>query len=95
VQTELTDELRDEGLCRELIHQVQTMRKTANLPYEARIRLYVQGADKLLTVVRRFAEVIESECLAPEIVFQPPPAGVEPWTGQLEGLTATVALVPG
>ncbi len=94
VQTELTDELRDEGLCRELIHQVQTLRKTAALPYEARIRVFVQGPEKLLTVVRRFAEVIESECLAPELAFQPPPAGVEQWTGQLEGLAATVAIVP-
>ena len=93
VKTELTDELRDEGLCRELIHQVQALRKVLDLPYEARVRLYAQADERVLDVLRRFAHVVESECLAATISVQVPPAGAEVWTGKVEGHEATLGIV--
>ena len=85
VKTELTDELRDEGLCRELIHQVQEMRKNQKLDYEARVTLYVDGPVRVLDVVRRFSSTIESECLAATIELTAASSGTETQTVKIEG----------
>ena len=84
VKTELTDELRDEGLCRELIHQVQALRKDQNLPYEARVTLYIQGPDKLRGVVQRFADTIKAECLAQNIELTAAPPDIQLQASKIE-----------
>jgi hypothetical protein len=73
VSTEITSELRDEGVIRELIHHVQAQRKELDLAYEARIRLHVAAAPAFLAILRRFADTVKSECLVTEIVESPPP----------------------
>jgi isoleucyl-tRNA synthetase len=93
VKTELTDELRDEGLCRELIHQVQELRKNLKLPYEARITLYVQAPERVLEVVRRFAPTIESECLAATIHQAAAPPGAATQAAKIEGQEVTLAIM--
>ncbi len=93
VKTELTDELRDEGLCRELIHHVQELRKNQKLPYEARITLYVHGPDRVRDVVRHFAGTIETECLAATIHHTAPPPAAETHTARIEGHEVVLALV--
>jgi isoleucyl-tRNA synthetase len=75
VSTELTQELRREGQIRELIHHVQGLRKQQNLPYEARIALYVEAPEEFLNVVRGFADTVRHECLATRIEYAPPPGG--------------------
>jgi len=75
VKTELTDELRAEGLCRELIHHVQALRKARNLAYEARIVLYLQADGKMAAVIRQFAAMIQSECLATKLTVGSLPPG--------------------
>jgi isoleucyl-tRNA synthetase len=92
VKTELTDELRDEGLCRELIHQVQELRKNQKLPYEARVTLYVHGPARVLDVARRFSATIESECLAATIELTAAPPGTETQTAKIEGHEVTLAI---
>jgi isoleucyl-tRNA synthetase len=94
VKTELTDELRDEGLCRELIHHVQALRKTKNLAYEARIVLYVQGNASLSTVIRRFAAMIQAECLAAALREEPPPRGAAGETVRIDGQEVVLGLEP-
>ena len=74
VKTELTDELIEEGLIRELIHHVQGLRKEHELAYETRITLYVSGPSELAAVVRKHAETVQSECLAEQVLFE---AGAE------------------
>ncbi len=71
VKTELTPELLDEGLIRELIHHVQGLRKEMNLAYEARVTLRIETDDVLRQVVERFADTLKHECLAAEIAFGP------------------------
>ena len=92
VKTELTDELRDEGLCRELIHQVQTMRKAQELPYEGRIVLYVSGSDDVRSVVDRYAETIRSECLAERVEHVTPPAGIDAQVVKIDGHEVMLAI---
>jgi isoleucyl-tRNA synthetase len=69
LSTEITAELRDEGVIRELIHFVQTARKERNLPYEARIVLKLDGPPEFVAIVRKFEDVIKSECLVSRIEF--------------------------
>lgn len=68
---EVTDELRREGMARDLIHHVQTLRKDLDLAYEDRIRLSVAGTPEVLAIVGEFREDIARETLATEIVHEP------------------------
>jgi isoleucyl-tRNA synthetase len=92
VKTELTDALKAEGLCRELIHHVQNLRKTANLAYEARITLYVDGPPELRSVVEQFEPLIRGECLAEQITFATPRGGATSTEVRIEGHNVKIGL---
>jgi isoleucyl-tRNA synthetase len=61
---ELSDELRAEGLAREVVSRVQRMRKEAGYEYTARIRLWVQGGAAVEQAVRSHSAFIAEETLA-------------------------------
>jgi len=65
----VTQELKLEGLARELISRVQRMRKEAALAVSDRIVLTVCGSDEIRAVVSAHREWIASEVLATELVF--------------------------
>jgi isoleucyl-tRNA synthetase len=69
VKTELTPELLEEGLIRELVHHVQGLRKEMELAYQARITLHIECDEKLAKVIERHADVIQRECLVERIAF--------------------------
>jgi isoleucyl-tRNA synthetase len=70
LSTELNDELRAEGLARELVHAIQTARKDLDLQYTDRIVVGLASDDAaLLDAARRFAAYIERETLAVEIAL--------------------------
>lgn len=93
VKTELTDALRDEGLCRELIHHVQALRKEQNLAYEARIHLFLEAPAALERIATAFRATLATECLADELVFGAPPAGIPATVIEVEGHAAKLAVV--
>ena len=61
---ELDDELRREGLAREVVHAVQAARKAAGLQVEDRIALTLGGDATLLDAARAFEEYVTRETLA-------------------------------
>jgi isoleucyl-tRNA synthetase len=61
---ELDDELRREGLAREVVHAVQAARKDAGLRVEDRIALTLGGDAKLLDAARAFEDYVSRETLA-------------------------------
>ncbi|MEE9533619.1 MAG: DUF5915 domain-containing protein, partial [Acidimicrobiia bacterium] len=61
---EMSDELRQEGLARELVNRVQRLRKDAGYDYTTRIALAVTGADDVLAAARAFDTFIAGETLA-------------------------------
>ncbi|MCA9243163.1 MAG: class I tRNA ligase family protein [Phycisphaerales bacterium] len=63
LSTELTPDLVEEGLIREFIHHVQSLRKDLNLPYQARVRLKVEAPAEFGEVLLRRRESVETECL--------------------------------
>ncbi len=68
VSTDLTPELIEAGLIRELVHQVQSLRKERDLPYEARIRLAIRGSAEFLAILARHERTLRSECLVTEVL---------------------------
>ncbi|MBI4277427.1 MAG: isoleucine--tRNA ligase [Armatimonadetes bacterium] len=67
LDTRLTPELAREGMARELVHQVQQLRKESGLDIADRIRLFCQGPAAVEEVVRGFQAYIAQETLAVEV----------------------------
>jgi isoleucyl-tRNA synthetase len=61
---ELDDELRREGLAREVVHAVQAARKNAGLDVEDRIALSLAGDEDLLAAAREHEDYVTGETLA-------------------------------
>ena len=61
---ELTDDLRREGLAREVVHAVQAARKGAGLNVEDRIALRLGADDELTEAVRAHESYVSAETLA-------------------------------
>lgn len=64
LSTELTPELRREGLARELVHHVQNTRKAAGLQIEDRIHLTLEGPDEIGAMLEDFGEWVQKETLS-------------------------------
>ena len=69
LDTNITDELREEGHVREMIYKIQNMRKDKGFEVADKIKLYVADNDMLLDIVKKYAEVIKKETLTQEIVY--------------------------
>ena len=64
----LSDELRSEGLAREVINRVQRLRRDSGLEITDRIRLEVAGTDPVVAAVATHADAIAAETLATELL---------------------------
>lgn len=65
--TELTPELRREGLSRDVIRLVQDARRTADLQVDQRIRLHLDGSGLVREAIDAYRGAIASEALATEL----------------------------
>ena len=68
VETALDDELKDEGLVRELAHRVQALRKTADFDVTDRIRIAWELSPGLARACARHEAYLKEEVLAEEVV---------------------------
>ncbi|MDQ3792414.1 MAG: DUF5915 domain-containing protein, partial [Actinomycetota bacterium] len=64
----LTDDLKREGMVRDLIHQVQNIRKSAGLAVADRIVLGVKGGPEVVAAITSYRDQIAAEVLAVEIL---------------------------
>ncbi len=65
----ITEQLRQEGIARELVNRIQNLRKELDLNLTDRIKVYVQNKDFIAKAVQNFADYIKSQTLANEIVL--------------------------
>jgi isoleucyl-tRNA synthetase len=72
LQLDLDDELRSEGLAREIVHAVQNARKEAGLDISDRIELTLGGDEDLLTAARAHEPYIAGEVLATSVAYDAP-----------------------
>lgn len=69
LDTFISDDLRREGYMREIISKVQNMRKDSGFEVTDKINLYVSGNPMLEEIVKGFADYIQHETLANNIVY--------------------------
>ena len=69
LDTNLTEELKEEGFLREIISKVQTMRKEAGFEVTDRIRLFAKGNEKLIPLMRKSEKELSTAVLAETLVF--------------------------
>ena len=69
LDTNISDELREEGYVREVLSKVQNMRKEKGFEVLDRINLYVAGNSELEEVIRKNEELIKHDTLANKIVY--------------------------
>jgi isoleucyl-tRNA synthetase len=67
ISTEITMELEAEGFAREIVHRVQTMRRTAGYEIADHILLYYEAGAHLVQSISAFADYVRQETLADEI----------------------------
>ncbi len=69
LETQITDELREEGHLREIVSKIQNMRKESGFEVSDKINLFVEGNSMLEDVVRKFSDYIQKETLAVNIEY--------------------------
>ncbi|MBN8545672.1 MAG: isoleucine--tRNA ligase [Ignavibacteria bacterium] len=67
LDTEITSELKEEGIAREFVNRVQNMRKDAGFEVTDKIRINYSGDMELKTAVGNFQSYIQGETLAEEL----------------------------
>jgi len=85
IPTKISEELRMEGMAREIVRRIQTMRRSAGLDIADRIVTYYQGEGDVGRVLGDFADYIKQETLSLELVEGTPPEGAFTDTHKLGG----------
>lgn len=104
LDTRLTDDLIDEGLAREVVRRVQSLRKEADFNIEDRIALRYQAGERLNRAISRFADYIRAQTLAETLeqgetngdfvsaTYQPDPAGDPKKDTSIDGETLAIGV---
>jgi isoleucyl-tRNA synthetase len=69
LEVELNDELRQEGMAREIINRVQNIRKESGLEITDRIHVTLSPNDEVEKAVASFGDYMKSQVLADNIVI--------------------------
>ena len=94
VNGEISPELAEEGLARELVHRIQGLRRGANFEVTDRIQTFYDGPDELSQVMRgNFSAYIREETLSDQLQSGPPPEGAKSETAKIEGQGITLAVL--
>jgi isoleucyl-tRNA synthetase len=82
---EIPPELLAEGMAREIVHRLQTMRRSAGFDIADYIVTYYQGDDYIRQVVASFADYIKQETLSRQLIGGVPGEGVYTESHKLSG----------
>jgi isoleucyl-tRNA synthetase len=92
LHTTLTDALRDEGLGREILARVQALRKELELGFTDRVRLAIDGSERVRRVAEEIKVAIAAEALAVEVVIGPAPFAGERRDATVDGEEVSIVL---
>ena len=90
LDTRLTPELIEEGLVREIVSKIQTMRKDSGFEVTDHIRIGADGGEEILAVLARNSAEILSETLADEYKVGTLSANAKSWSINGQALTLSV-----
>ena len=93
VTTTVSRELALEGMARELVHQVQNLRREAQFDIADHIVAYHQCGDELKEVLAAHGDYIRRETLSDDLVDSPAPEGAHTATLNVDGEEMTLGLV--
>ncbi|MBQ7431767.1 MAG: isoleucine--tRNA ligase, partial [Butyrivibrio sp.] len=93
LDTNLTEELLNEGFVLEVISKVQTMRKDSGFEVMDHIKVSINGNDKLAGIVQNNSDAISTKVLANEIVYGSDVANAKEWDINGEKVTIGVEKV--
>ncbi len=93
VSTTLSEELRQEGLARELVRRIQTLRKEADFRIEEEIITYYQAGPLLQQVLATYGEYIKQETLSTALTDEPAPAEARQVTAVIGDEEVSLGLV--
>ncbi|MCB2312856.1 isoleucine--tRNA ligase [Clostridium tagluense] len=68
LDTNITDELKEEGNLREILSKIQNMRKESGFEVADKIRLFATGNEMLQNVILKFEEQIKRDTLSVEVI---------------------------
>ncbi|MGH2528311.1 MAG: isoleucine--tRNA ligase [Actinomycetota bacterium] len=94
LELELTEELRREGLARDLVRLVQDARKAAGLEVTDRIALGVDAGNDIAEALSAFRDYVAAETLATEVSDRPIADASFRREGSIEGSPVTITLRP-
>jgi len=92
VSKEVTPELEQEGIAREVVRFTQDTRKEAGLDIADRIITYVQAGDKVRAAVQAWADYIKQETLTVDLRLGAPPEGFYTTSNEFEGETIVISV---
>jgi len=93
LDTEISQELRLEGLARDLVRKIQELRKQSGFAVEDRIRLFYEGDGVLAEALERWRDYIATETLAVAVARGAAPSGASTETLQIEGNDLRVSVI--
>lgn len=89
LDTALTEDLLLEGLAREIVNKINTMRREAGFAVTDRIHVRMQASDRVKTCFQRYHESISKEILAASVEFGPTEGTEWDLNGELTLLSVT------
>jgi isoleucyl-tRNA synthetase len=93
LDTEISQELKLEGLARDLVRKIQELRKQSGFAVEDRIRLFYDGDGVLAEALERWRDYIATETLAVAVARGAAPDGASTETMKIEGNDLRVSVV--
>jgi len=75
ISTYLSEDLKKEGMAREVVHRLQTMRRSAGFDIADYIITHYQGDDYVKQVIANFADYIKQETLSRQLIEGYPETG--------------------
>ncbi len=92
VVTHVTDELRDEGTARELVHRLQNMRRSAGFDIADRIVTWYDGDAEAARVLARFESYVRQETLSDRLEAGAAPEGAYAEQQDVDGMAVTLGV---
>ncbi|MGK0467644.1 isoleucine--tRNA ligase [Clostridium sp.] len=68
LDTNITQDLKEEGNVREILSRIQNMRKESGFEVADKIRIYVSGNEMLQNIILKFEDQIKRDTLAVEVI---------------------------
>lgn len=92
IDTNLTNELKDEGMAREIIHRLQNMRRSAGFDIADHINTRYSGDESILKAILNFQDYIKQETLSDHLESSEPDGSEYAEEHNMDGLVIRIGI---